>query len=250
MSTLSSSSPQASETTTTQTNPNTIPALSGSASLYLYTFLATLVLLLTVSALIIARSYALRRRQQRIIDEAIRNGTYVPPPSRIFGPPPLEKPILHDVYLTSNQTAREGWCGTSAEDSSERWRELPPIAASKIATHPESSDSRSPALQIPLTWAEALMEGRIQLSSIRPFLRRHRETTSTPTSAPAPSLTSADTTLPKKPADKPFIHLYYFVQLPSIGKGSEEAIPPLEVGVLRCREIDEVKEGVTDVASV
>ncbi|KAL4251324.1 hypothetical protein ABKN59_005645 [Abortiporus biennis] len=51
----------------------TLPALSSSAALYLYTFLATLVLLLTVSAAIVFRSYILRRRQRLLIEEAIRN---------------------------------------------------------------------------------------------------------------------------------------------------------------------------------
>ncbi|KAG7100063.1 hypothetical protein E1B28_001848 [Marasmius oreades] len=50
-----------------------------SASLYLYTFLATLVLLLGVSAAIILRSLLLRRRHRRMVEEAIRNGTWIPP---------------------------------------------------------------------------------------------------------------------------------------------------------------------------
>jgi hypothetical protein len=44
-----------------------------------YTFLATLVLLLGVSAAIVIRSLLLRRRHRRMIEEAIRNGTWVPP---------------------------------------------------------------------------------------------------------------------------------------------------------------------------
>ncbi|KAF9260821.1 hypothetical protein L218DRAFT_561197 [Marasmius fiardii PR-910] len=44
-----------------------------------YTFLATLVLLLGVSAAIILRSLLLRRRHRRMIEEAIRNGTWIPP---------------------------------------------------------------------------------------------------------------------------------------------------------------------------
>lgn len=52
--------------------------MASSASLYLYTFLATLVLLLSVSAAIVIRSLLLRRRHRRLVEEAIRNGTYVP----------------------------------------------------------------------------------------------------------------------------------------------------------------------------
>ncbi|KAF5366655.1 hypothetical protein D9757_012767 [Collybiopsis confluens] len=53
--------------------------VANSASLYLYTFLATLVLLLGVSGAIVVRSLVLRRRHRRMIEEAIRNGTYIPP---------------------------------------------------------------------------------------------------------------------------------------------------------------------------
>ncbi|KAG5732940.1 hypothetical protein E4T56_gene17250, partial [Termitomyces sp. T112] len=57
-----------------------------SATLYLYTFLATLVLLLSVSAAIILRSLILRRRHQRLVAEAMRNGTWVPPSPGATGP--------------------------------------------------------------------------------------------------------------------------------------------------------------------
>lgn len=53
--------------------------MGSSASLYLYTFLATLVLLLVVSAAIVVRSLMLRRRHRVMIEEAIRNGTLPPP---------------------------------------------------------------------------------------------------------------------------------------------------------------------------
>ncbi|KAG6864161.1 hypothetical protein C0991_011979 [Blastosporella zonata] len=47
--------------------------------MYLYTFLATLILLLAASSVIIIRSIVLRRRHQRMVEEAIRNGTWPPP---------------------------------------------------------------------------------------------------------------------------------------------------------------------------
>ncbi|KAF8200285.1 hypothetical protein BJ912DRAFT_626834 [Pholiota molesta] len=63
---------------------NNSASIATSASLYLYTFLATLVLLLSVSAAIVIRSFILRRRHRLMVEEAIRNGTWVPPapPSR------------------------------------------------------------------------------------------------------------------------------------------------------------------------
>lgn len=77
-----------------------------------FTFLATLFLLLFVSAAIVLRSFILRRRFRRRIEEAIAAGVYINPP---FGTPPgprriLEKPTLWDVYLTP--TSKEGWSET------------------------------------------------------------------------------------------------------------------------------------------
>ncbi|KAF8809893.1 hypothetical protein BYT27DRAFT_7187159 [Phlegmacium glaucopus] len=75
--------------------------ISGSASLYLYTFLATLVLLLSVSAAIVIRSFVLRRRHRLMVEEAIRNGTWVPPspPTRAPRVDLSKKPALWDAYL-------------------------------------------------------------------------------------------------------------------------------------------------------
>ncbi|PCH42754.1 hypothetical protein WOLCODRAFT_164002 [Wolfiporia cocos MD-104 SS10] len=58
---------------------------------------STLILLLSVSAAIVIRSYYLRRRQRRLINASIADGTYVPPPSRAhrFG----AKPVLHNVHV-------------------------------------------------------------------------------------------------------------------------------------------------------
>ncbi|KAG6838813.1 hypothetical protein C0991_008195 [Blastosporella zonata] len=53
--------------------------------MYLYTFLATLILLLAASSVIIIRSIVLRRRHQRMVEEAIRNGTWLPPSPGGFG---------------------------------------------------------------------------------------------------------------------------------------------------------------------
>lgn len=55
-----------------------MPSLTTKALTYSLVTPATLVLLLSVSAAIVARSYIIRRRQRRAVEEAIRNGTYVP----------------------------------------------------------------------------------------------------------------------------------------------------------------------------
>jgi len=61
---------------------STFGPMSTSSSMYLYTFLATLLILLGVSSAIVLRSIVLRRRQRRMIEAAIADGTWVPPRGR------------------------------------------------------------------------------------------------------------------------------------------------------------------------
>jgi hypothetical protein len=63
-----------------------------------YTFLATLILLLGVSAAIVVRSLLLRRRHRRMVEEAIRNGTWVPPAPKVRVDL-RKKPRLWDAWV-------------------------------------------------------------------------------------------------------------------------------------------------------
>jgi len=80
-----------------------------SSSLYLFTFLATLFLLLFVSSAIILRSFVLRRRFRRRIEEAILAGVIAPNHTgrvrsrRTIG----EKPKLWEARVTPSSDA--GW---------------------------------------------------------------------------------------------------------------------------------------------
>ena len=105
-----------------------------------YTFLATLVLLLAVSGAIVVRSFILRRRHRRMVEEAIRNGTWIPPtpavrPARVDL---SKKPELWEAYLGDN-----GWQlgsfghGSGKEldknwkfEYSRDWESIKPICAS------------------------------------------------------------------------------------------------------------------------
>lgn len=64
---------------------------------------ATLVLLLGVSGAIVVRSYVLRRRHQALVEEAIRNGTWVPPTFNAGGRRGRrdvgEKPTMWDAWV-------------------------------------------------------------------------------------------------------------------------------------------------------
>jgi len=94
---------------------NAVAATGVTSSLYLYTFLATLVILLGVSGAIVLRSFTIRRRTQRLVEEAIRNGTYVPPEARV--PAHLmEKPKLHDTHIGHGAV-------------SEKWADYRPVSA-------------------------------------------------------------------------------------------------------------------------
>ncbi|KAF7422594.1 hypothetical protein PC9H_010750 [Pleurotus ostreatus] len=75
-------------------------AIPVSSKLYLFTFLATLFLLLGISALIVFRSLVIRRRLERRINHAIQEGLVAAPRapgskhSRL-----TKKPKLHDVWV-------------------------------------------------------------------------------------------------------------------------------------------------------
>ncbi|KAL1745596.1 hypothetical protein HDZ31DRAFT_63005 [Schizophyllum fasciatum] len=108
------------------------PGLASSASLYLYTFLATLILLLGVSAAIVIRSLILRRRHRALVEEAIRNGTWVPPPTR----PRVDlskKPKLHEAFLDSHSIQHQRQSGRAEEWLS--WDGIFPFSATYITAN-------------------------------------------------------------------------------------------------------------------
>ncbi|EIN12620.1 hypothetical protein PUNSTDRAFT_141278 [Punctularia strigosozonata HHB-11173 SS5] len=121
----------ASQVTSTGNQGNTGNGGNGGAgsSLYLFTFLATLFLLLFVSCAIVLRSFFLRRRFRRRIEEAIAAGVLLPPASghgrrRDFG----EKPKIWDAW---------------AAPSGEEWSDIVPVSAKK--TYASSHLSSAPA---------------------------------------------------------------------------------------------------------
>ncbi|KAI5119022.1 hypothetical protein M0805_001881 [Coniferiporia weirii] len=104
-----------------------IPSSSAS-NLYLYTFLATLVLLLFVSGAVILRSITLRLRARREIEEAIRNGTYVPPSTSFRGNANATKPTLYDAHLKYSGLESQRY------EKGEHWSTLLPVAASFVSS--------------------------------------------------------------------------------------------------------------------
>ncbi|KZT66176.1 hypothetical protein DAEQUDRAFT_730519 [Daedalea quercina L-15889] len=131
---------------------------TSSATLYLYTFLATLVLLLSVSAAILIRSYLIRRRQRRLVGEAIRDGL-------ISGPPApgvsiqraallSRKPELFDVYLGhapaekargKKRHASMDSASSGASVESGWWNAVMPVAAREVKILPGTTSRARPS---------------------------------------------------------------------------------------------------------
>ncbi|KAF9519694.1 hypothetical protein BS47DRAFT_1336789, partial [Hydnum rufescens UP504] len=83
---------------------------SSSNSLYLFTFLTTLLLLLAVSCGIVFRSFVLRRRFRRRVEAAIAAGVLLPEQVdalRRRGPPIGEKPKMFEVHIDGRH--KEGY---------------------------------------------------------------------------------------------------------------------------------------------
>ncbi|KAF9643043.1 hypothetical protein BDM02DRAFT_3264253 [Thelephora ganbajun] len=136
---MSSVSPTPTMSRTQMSNPSNFPGGGGgnqTSNLYLYTFLATLLLLLTISVVVVGRSIIIRRRARRMIEEAIRNGTWLPPAGR-----PVvklgEKPKLFDVYTTM-----DGIPGRSPLDVSLlAWEDLKPLSVTLKKSVPLSPEA-------------------------------------------------------------------------------------------------------------
>ncbi|KAL0577231.1 hypothetical protein V5O48_004749 [Marasmius crinis-equi] len=85
-----------------------------TGSIYLYTFLGVLLLLLLLSSLFLIRTRALRQRHRRMVEEAIRNGTYVPPPDFKWS----AAPVMWEAWVKKGRK----------EDGI--WEDIKPVSAS------------------------------------------------------------------------------------------------------------------------
>lgn len=123
--------------------------IASSAALYLYTFLATLVLLIAVSTAIVARSFVLRRRHRRLVEEAIRNGTWVPPTptarSRRARVDLSKKPVMWEAYLGSAE--KDSAPTPVVVEDVREWDAIKPVSAQYFAplelpTAPGGADAK------------------------------------------------------------------------------------------------------------
>ncbi|KAJ7215399.1 hypothetical protein GGX14DRAFT_696461 [Mycena pura] len=249
-STQSSSFP-ASSSSATPTGPSCINgppcATPPPATLYLYTFLSTLIILLVVSGGIITRSFFLRRRQQI----AMANGTWVPPsPNRRESRYTLRpKPVIFDVHIPPEAEA-----GTK-EDPDERWGTIQPFSVSDLdiasgKSTPGPSDEDAPPSTRTRRETGARIRARLltllRLRLHRPF--RHAPAASDPVAVPALELIPPLAAAAPDPAPSPsnsHLRVSVLVVMPTPPASSsastaddEEELPHLELGVLEADVID------------
>ncbi|KAJ6522239.1 hypothetical protein B0H10DRAFT_378527 [Mycena sp. CBHHK59/15] len=115
-----SSTSSATSTASMASSPNTTCnfndqacGVPSSGTLYLFTFLATLIMLSAVAGAIVVRSMIIRRRQRERINQAVANGTYMSPSHR--GRVDINaKPSMYEVCLDfkDTETDEKSWNGT------------------------------------------------------------------------------------------------------------------------------------------
>ncbi|CAE6438376.1 hypothetical protein ACGC1H_006995 [Rhizoctonia solani] len=167
-----------------------------NSTLYLFTFLTTLLLLLAVSCGIVIRSFVLRRRFHRRVEEAIAAGVLLPGqgdggmgPRGQFGAFRRsigEKPTMWEIWIDPS-------VGGKYPSASSEWSNIQPLAVTKISE--VSPDTALPP-KAEMTQQEAPVQtsllGRLGLYSI---IRRGRSRTrAAPNVNPTPS--SPDVPLP------------------------------------------------------
>ncbi|CAE6416900.1 unnamed protein product [Rhizoctonia solani] len=161
-----------------------------NSTLYLFTFLTTLLLLLAVSCGIVIRSFILRRRFHRRVEEAIAAGVLLPGQGDVgMGPGGNigafrrsigEKPKMWEVWI-------DGSIGSDKYPlASGEWSKIQPVAATQIS---EVSRSTAALPKIELIQQEAPAQtallGRLRFHSI--FRRDRRQTRAAPSINPTPS---------------------------------------------------------------
>ncbi|KAI5995302.1 hypothetical protein F5J12DRAFT_404230 [Pisolithus orientalis] len=169
--------PSSTSTSLSASSPTAIGPTSSTstAALYLYTFIATLIILLAVASAIVVRSVILRRRHQRLLDHPTRQGANTAAGGRTrrsrndIGPPVRkgavgEKPGVWETWIQRSEVV-DGHSGRLA------WTDIKPISMAYI----DSGKEEPPPQHV---------EGPLPAWGILgPFRRRSRSVVS-PTSPP------------------------------------------------------------------
>ncbi|KAG1825339.1 hypothetical protein EV424DRAFT_676162 [Suillus variegatus] len=121
--TLTSSIAQPTTSQTSSTGGNQPP--STSTTLYLFTFLATLFVLLLISASIIFRSFLVRRRFRRRVEDALAQGIYIDLQPTALG--------LTSRYIGEKPSVHEAWVEQDVSREKSQWQAIMPVAV--LLTH-------------------------------------------------------------------------------------------------------------------
>ncbi|SJL07544.1 uncharacterized protein ARMOST_10894 [Armillaria ostoyae] len=204
------SSSLAPESTAVSSNDGTA-GQSTSSSLYLFTFLATLFVLLIISSSIILRSFMMRRRFQRRLEEAMAQGVVLAPHNQGSRRKRLgRKPKMHEAWIAPSQDA-------------DTWEDMMPLSAQPMRRLKRSSD---PVIVDRLA-REHAMEARL-----RHFVRwDFREPDLRPSPEPAvPKFYVID-------SQNPILQVSVLIAMPSPRYPScssyDDEIPEVVVGVAR-----------------
>ncbi|KZT05165.1 uncharacterized protein LAESUDRAFT_727416 [Laetiporus sulphureus 93-53] len=209
---------------------------------------ATLVLLLSVSAAIVVRSYILRRRQRRLFEEAMQNGSFSMPssaPGRRRWT--LTRPVLHDAHVCvdydSHEKTRYVRGGEGSGKVQKWWARTLPVAA-RLVVAPNTAmttPSPYPVTRSPTPWHRRLLS---RVSPSRALSPRTRSNSSPPPRR-RPSPPSFDD-LESQPRA---IELTYLVAMPAPRRENFPAehayIPQVEFGIERVPVCEDPGEGWT-----
>lgn len=121
--TFTSPGDQSTVTQTSSAGGNQPP--STSTTLYLFTFLATLFVLLLISASIIFRSFLIRRRFRRRVEDALAQGVFLDLQPSALG--------LTSRYIGEKPSVHEAWVEPDALQEKSQWQAIMPVTA--LLTH-------------------------------------------------------------------------------------------------------------------
>ncbi|KAG2145828.1 hypothetical protein DEU56DRAFT_788280 [Suillus clintonianus] len=109
---------------------------STSTTLYLFTFLATLFVLLLISASIIFRSFLVRRRFRRRVEDALAQGAFFDLPPSALG--------LTSRFIGEKPSVHEAWVEQDLLQEKAQWHAIMPVTA--LLTHrvEPAAESRLP----------------------------------------------------------------------------------------------------------
>ncbi|GJE97152.1 hypothetical protein PsYK624_133640 [Phanerochaete sordida] len=200
---LSATSTDSSASATSTNNDNSGGFSPPSSTLYLLTFLATLFVLLFVSCAIVLRSFIIRRRFRRQVEEQIAAGLLPPEAAFNIGRRDIgEKPKLWDVHVDPTEYVAS-------------WDSMSPVSAKLISEHDPNNDPH----ESPRSSFDHRPPGRFTR-----FLRRRRAPSQTAPETPALDVSDS--------LDGSEVQIAVLVAMPT-AQVPRDSIPEVVVGIAK-----------------